>query len=161
MSLPHPPSFPHVSIVSFISPLTILIHTSSSHSPTLSFPLSSSSDVLIFLCPPLLCPLPLSSVVIIPPPRHLTADNHPRRKKEKKRERKKKTLSFYLQPQLQFIVGWWMKGEINSTPSDSLLLLFPPFLHFLSALPRTAAVWRVKRPVSLWMPHFEFDEQQP
>lgn len=76
-------------------------------------------------------------------------------------EEEREKLSFYLQPQLQFIVELWMT-EINSTPSLSPSLPFsPPFLHFQSVLSPTAgAFWRVKRPSFIWMPHFEFAAQQ-
>lgn len=53
-------------------------------------------------------------------------------------------------------------GETLIVPHHSLhLFFFSPFLHFLSMLSPTAgAFWRVKRPSSIWMPHFEFAEQR-
>lgn len=46
-------------------------------------------------------------------------------------EEEREKLSFYLQPQLQFIVELWMT-EINSTPSLSPSLPFPPSFPPLS-----------------------------
>lgn len=117
---------------------------------------SSSSTSSSF--PPGLCALSLCSVVIVPPPGHLTADNHRRRKKERK---KAQFLSAATAAIHCRIVN---EGERLIAPPSLFLspspLFSPSFLHFLSMLSPTAgAFWRVKRPRSIWMSHFEFAEQ--
>lgn len=76
-----------------------------------------------------------------------TADNHQRRKKPP---------VFICSHSCNSLWSGEWRGKINSIPP-----FFSPFLHFLSILLPTAGIyWTVKRPVLVWMPHFEFSEHQ-